>query len=134
MGTTFTVKVVTGTLSESERVRVQTLIEKELDEIDEKMSHYLHESDLSRLNQSRDTRPIDVSGDTLAVFQHAQELAWLTGGAFDITVGALVNAWGFGPGRRKAPPEWAAGSILQRLRSGSGRARRSCACPLPSRR
>ena len=118
MGTTFTVKVVTGTLSESKRVRVQTLIEKELDEIDGKMSHYLHESDLSRLNKSRDTRPINVSGDTLAVFQHAQELAWLTGGAFDITVGALVNAWGFGPGRRPIEPP--SDETLARLVSQSG--------------
>ena len=105
MGTTFTVKVVGGTLSEDRQARVQALIEEELDEVEAKMSHYLEDSELSRFNRSRETRPFTVSEDTLEVFRHAQELARLTDGAFDITVGPLVNAWGFGPeGRELEPP------------------------------
>ena len=118
MGTTFTVKVVAGTLSENQQARVQALIEEELVEVDGKMSHYLEDSELSRFNRSRDTRPVDVSEDTLEVFRHAQELARLTGGAFDITVGSLVNAWGFGPDPRamKSP----SGEVIARLVSQLG--------------
>ena len=104
MGTTFMVKVVTKTLGEERQAEVLELIEAELDEVDTKMSHYLEDSELSRFNRSRDTSPFAVSEETLEVFRHAQELARLSGGAFDVTVGPLVDAWGFGPEERVIEP------------------------------
>ena len=104
MGTTFMVKVVTETLGEERQAEVLELIEAELDEVDTKMSHYLEDSELSRFNRSRDTSPFAVSEETLEVFRHAQELARLSGGAFDVTVGPLVDAWGFGPEERVIEP------------------------------
>ena len=104
MGTTFMVKVVTETLGEERQAEVLELIEAELDEVDTKMSHYLEDSELSRFNRSRDTSPFAVSEETLDVFRHAQELARLSGGAFDVTVGPLVDAWGFGPEGRVIEP------------------------------
>ena len=104
MGTTFMVKVVTETLREERQAEVLELIEAELDEVDTKMSHYLEDSELSRFNRSHDTSPFTVSEETLEVFRHAQELARLSGGAFDVTVGPLVDAWGFGPEERVIEP------------------------------
>ena len=104
MGTTFMVKVVTETLGEERQAEVLELIEAELDEVDTKMSHYLEDSELSRFNRSRDTSPFAVSEETLEVFRHAQEVARLSGGAFDVTVGPLVDAWGFGPEERVIEP------------------------------
>ena len=104
MGTTFMVKVVTETLGEERQAEVLELIEAELDEVDTKMSHYLEDSELSRFNRSHDTSPFTVSEETLEVFRHAQELARLSGGAFDVTVGPLVDAWGFGPEERVIEP------------------------------
>ena len=104
MGTTFMVKVVTETLGEERQAEVLELIEAELDEVDTKMSHYLEDSELSRFNRFRDTSPFAVSEETLEVFRHAQEVARLSSGAFDVTVGPLVDAWGFGPEERVIEP------------------------------
>jgi thiamine biosynthesis lipoprotein len=97
MGTTFTVKVVAENLTEANQIRLQRLIEDELRAVNGKMSHYLEDSELSQFNRSRETTPFVISQSTLEVFRHAAEVSALTGGAFDITAGPLVNVWGFGP-------------------------------------
>ncbi|MFH1679516.1 MAG: FAD:protein FMN transferase, partial [Candidatus Eisenbacteria bacterium] len=50
-----------------------------------------------RINSLADKAPVHVSADTLKVIKKAQDLNKATGGAFDITVGPLVELWGFGP-------------------------------------
>jgi thiamine biosynthesis lipoprotein len=105
MGTTFTVKVVAEELSTEKQKEIEERIQAELDEVNAKMSHYRADSELSRFNQSGETTPFSVSEETFEVFREALEIAELTGGAFDVTVGPLVNAWGFGPdGRPEAVP------------------------------
>jgi len=51
-------------------------------------------SEISRVNRNEN---IKVGTDFQTIFFEAQEISRLTGGAFDITVGDLVNVWGFGP-------------------------------------
>lgn len=102
MGTTFTVKVVDESLEAASQERLGKLIESELDGVNAKMSHYREDSELSRFNRYRETKPFPLSEQTFEVFRLARQISALTGGAFDVTVGPLVNAWGFGP---EAPPE-----------------------------
>ena len=97
MGTTFEVKVVVESLSKARQSELQTRIHSELDGVNEKMSHYREDSELSRFNRSREIEPFSISSNTFEVFRQAEELSELTRGAFDVTVGPLVNAWGFGP-------------------------------------
>jgi len=66
------------------------------------MSHYLEDSEISRLNRLSEAGPFPISPETLEVLQHALEISSTSGGAFDITVGPLVDAWGFGPSGRVA--------------------------------
>lgn len=101
MGTTYSVKVVTG--SRLEPVESTTLgqrVQEELDGVNARMSTYLADSELSRLNQHADDTPFAVSGELLRVLETAREVGVATRGAYDITVGPLVDAWGFGPGGR----------------------------------
>ena len=107
MGTTYTVRAVTGNpWQPSERDRIGALIQSTLDEIEAKMSHYDADSELSRFNRVGGTEPFAVSADTFEVVRLAQEISALTGGALDITVGPLVNAWGFGPSEPvQLPPD-----------------------------
>lgn len=98
MGTTYTVKVISPQLNDQRLFEIRQAIESELEIVDSKMSTYRADSELSRFNESRATEPFTVSRETFEVFQRAQEISSKTGGAFDITVGPLVNAWGFGPG------------------------------------
>jgi FAD:protein FMN transferase len=122
MGTTFAVKVVVGArgeaLSGARQAEVRTTIEQKLDEVNQKMSTYLDSSELSRFNQFRGTEAFPVSPETLAVFAEAQRISAATDGAFDITVGPLVNLWGFGPD--PPPKDLPSEKELDRLRAQIG--------------
>jgi len=62
-------------------------------EIEKRMSHYLPDSDVSRINAARVREPVKVSSDTFRVLLFSVAFASQTGGAFDITVGPLVQLW-----------------------------------------
>jgi thiamine biosynthesis lipoprotein len=118
MGTTYTVKVVVGgELSAEKQKEIEQRIESELDEVNAKMSHYDADSELSRFNRSEDTTAFSVSEETFGVFREALEIAEMTGGAFDITVGPLVNLWGFGPDARPetVPSDDEIGELLEQV-------------------
>lgn len=100
MGTVYTVKVVGA----RDRDEIARRIEAELESVNRKMSTYLPDSELSRFNAARTTEPFPVSEATARVFVLAQAVSAASNGAFDITVGPLVNLWGFGPDRRDAAP------------------------------
>jgi len=73
-------------------------IEQRLYRIDrELMSTYAPESELSRFNRSAVGPWVEVSAELAEVVAQAQEISDLTDGYFDVTVGPLVDRWGFGP-------------------------------------
>lgn len=100
MGATFAVKVVTSPdrLDSDGRRELERAILAELESIDRLMSTWDPDSELSRFNRSASLEPFAVSVATFEVFRWALELAALTGGALDVTIAPLVDAWGFGPG------------------------------------
>ena len=116
MGTTYTVRVVTTvTWGQAKLDRVARVIQEALDRIDSKMSHYDPSSELSEFNRLRQTEWFEVSPETFAVVRVAQKLSELTGGALDVTVAPLVNAWGFGPIEPlEFPPDFALLSLLKK--------------------
>lgn len=73
-------------------------IEKILDDFDMSLSLYKDSSILSRINRNEDVMPDEYF---IEVFRRSVEISYLTKGAFDITVGPLVRAWGFGPDEHK---------------------------------
>jgi thiamine biosynthesis lipoprotein len=77
---------------------VQSGVQAELDRVDASMSTYKHDSELSRFNAATAGSWHTLSGACFDVVEHALQLARDTDGAYDPTVGPLVNAWGFGPG------------------------------------
>ena len=68
-----------------------------LAEVDRRMSTYRADSELSRLNAAQAGVAVEVSAPTRAVVAEALRISRLSGGAFDPTVGPLVDLWGFGP-------------------------------------
>ena len=119
MGTTYTVRVVSvEAWSEARRDRVGARIQMALDDVESAMSHYRSDSEVSRFNEARSTEPFALSPATFDVVRTAVELSELSGGALDITVGPLVNAWGFGPTEPEVlPPDE---GLLSRLRGRVG--------------
>lgn len=96
------------TLGAPPPVDVATLqrgIQARVDEVAQHMSRWVPTSDLSALNASSVDDWQSVSPGLLAPMSYALSLARDTGGAYDPTVAALVDVWGFGTaGRRYAPP------------------------------
>ncbi len=96
MGTYYAVKVAAAGLSEARLAEVRAIIEGELEDVNSKMSTWVEESELSLFNRHAETTLFEVSSSTFEVVSAALEVAEITGGAYDVTVGPLVNAWGFG--------------------------------------
>ncbi|MGE3772666.1 MAG: FAD:protein FMN transferase, partial [Gammaproteobacteria bacterium] len=101
MGTHYRVNVVAPRHSEQD---LQAGIEQRLDEVDAAMSTWRADSELSRFNAQAVTDWVAVSPALHVVLQTAAAISEITDGAFDVTVGPLVNLWGFGPDRRPSAP------------------------------
>ncbi len=104
MGTAFTVKVVVPPGFAGGQEDVETTIRSAVDAVDFTMSTYREDSELSAFNR-HGTEPFAVSEAMIEVVSEAQRIAGLSAGAFDITVGPLVDAWGFGPETVEDPPD-----------------------------
>jgi FAD:protein FMN transferase len=96
MGTTYSIKYLSGEkLTSKNQVKIE--IDKLLIQINKEMSTYIKNSELSLINDRKDTKWIKLSDRLFNVINKAQEINLLSDGAFDITIGPLVNLWGFGP-------------------------------------
>jgi FAD:protein FMN transferase len=121
MGTSYSVVVDTD-LSAADRERMRSVVEARLGELNRLMSTYDSASELSRFNRHRGTEPVTASAELIEVLEMAREVSERSGGALDVTVGPLVEAWGFGPAARsddlagRAPTE----AELERLRATVG--------------
>ena len=98
MGTTYNIKYVEGEAGRIDGLKAK--IDERLIQINKLMSTYDTTSELSRFNQYRYTDNFAVSDETTIVVNEALRLGKLSGGVLDITVGPLVNLWGFGPNKR----------------------------------
>lgn len=98
MGTTYNVKY--SAVDGIDAHQLQQQIDAVLLNVNQLMSTYIQDSELSRFNQWRSTEPFELSPQTLFVMQEAKRLGQLSDGLLDVTVGPLVNLWGFGPQAR----------------------------------
>ncbi|MGH8474259.1 MAG: FAD:protein FMN transferase [Methylococcales bacterium] len=104
MGTTFAVKI--PKLPQGlDKTDLKKAIDDTLIEVNSILSTYQVDSELSRLNRNPSTEWIVISAQLAEVLDQALEISRLSDGAYDVTVGPLVNLWGFGPGNidRRVP-------------------------------
>ena len=95
MGTTYNVKFVPVEGVNEQEVKQQ--IDQVLVDINQLMSTYIPDSELSQFNQWNSIDPFDLSPQTIQVLNEAKRLGDISAGLLDVTVGPLVNLWGFGP-------------------------------------
>lgn len=77
----------------------------EIGDLEQILSIYIGDSDLSRLNQRAAEGPVRVNYRLFSLLERAAELTRETQGAFDVAAGALVKAWGFSRGPKRVPAE-----------------------------
>lgn len=98
MGTAWSVKYVD--IPGLEPAELQHAIQITLDTMVAQMSTWREDSDISRFNQARSASWHVLPNDFFNVMECALSIAECTHGAFDPTIGSLVNLWGFGPETR----------------------------------
>lgn len=115
MGTSFSVKWVSSDASVDATLPAQ--IDQLLVDINHSMSTYQDDSELSRINQMPAGESVMLSKGLTQVLKQALEISHSSGGAFDVTVGPLVNLWGFGPDGRiiRAPADADIQALRQRV-------------------
>jgi len=116
MGTTYSIKVISDRLLDT--AAFKAAIDDRLKEINQSMSTYIKDSEISRFNRLRDTtHRFEVSKDFWDVMKVAQRLYLLTEGAWDGTVNPLVNLWGFGSSQkeRTIPPRHDIDRVLKEI-------------------
>ncbi|XPF94254.1 FAD:protein FMN transferase [Colwellia sp. RE-S-Sl-9] len=117
MGTTYNIKVIV----ENDSIDTQ-LLQKDIDSalvnVNQEMSTYIPDSELSHFNQLRSSEPVTLSKGLARVIEEAIRLGKLSNGKLDVTVGPLVNLWGFGPEYRleKVPSD----ELLEQTKSKVG--------------
>lgn len=115
MGTTYTVKVFhTGTVDQE---KIQKQIDEALVQVNHEMSTYMQDSEISKVNREKKKGLYPLSPWFGEVLDFSLKLADKTEGAFDPTIGPLVNLWGFGPkGERKVPKA----ETIKKIKRGVG--------------
>lgn len=98
MGTTYSVKIVKDRLETPSNLKAE--IDSILLEVNRQMSTYIPESEISRFNSSEATEWFPVSIDFAKVVDKTKQIGMETEGALDLTIGPLVNLWGFGPDQK----------------------------------
>ena len=97
MGTTYQIKI-TDKPGHVDMKRLATDVDRLLETVNRQMSTYRPDSELSRFNTGPTGSWAAVSADTAEVAAKALGIAALSDGAYDPTVGPLVDLWGFGAG------------------------------------
>ncbi|MDD5116867.1 MAG: FAD:protein FMN transferase [Candidatus Omnitrophica bacterium] len=105
-------RVLMGTFWEviSEDKKAGAVVFSEVSRIEQLLSKYVESSEISRLNRSG---RLKVSPDTFYVIKRSKEFWQITGGSFDITVGPLIDLWGFNNRQYTVPEEKRISSALK---------------------
>jgi thiamine biosynthesis lipoprotein len=102
MGTYYQVKYVLSAAQQDDNrfslSAIKSDIDQRLELVNEQMSTYRPNSELSRFNRAE--KSLEVSAATRGVIEASLTLFEQSKGAFDVTVGPLVNLWGFGPDKK----------------------------------
>ncbi|MCD6184909.1 MAG: FAD:protein FMN transferase [Deltaproteobacteria bacterium] len=117
MGTTYRIKFFSSSCNNFSTLKNK--INQRLDEINQSMSTYIDDSEISRFNRSGEAgKKFYISDDFFNVIKVAEKIYHITGGAWDGTIKPLVHLWGFdGSQFAKHVPEQ---SLIEKIVSKTG--------------
>ena len=93
MGTSYSLAVYSDEDTQNTFSKVSNILEN----VNQEMSTYIVNSSISQINQAEIDKWITVSRDFLDVLTYAIDLCYQSNGVYDVSIGKLVNIWGFGP-------------------------------------
>ncbi|MEM9421384.1 MAG: FAD:protein FMN transferase [Pseudomonadota bacterium] len=102
MGTTYTVVASQKNISVDEQ-EIREAIEETLSDVDSKLSNWAPLSEISRFNAAKHTNPVPISRDLALVLSATFEVHEQSSGHFDVTLGPLIELWGFGVRQPDSP-------------------------------
>jgi thiamine biosynthesis lipoprotein len=74
-----------------------------IDALEQQMTVYRDDSEVAQINATAHLGPVAVEPGLFRLLEHAVAIGQATGGAYDVTAGALSAAWGFFRGPRRVP-------------------------------
>ena len=118
MGTEYRITIIEQRGVNANAEQVQSIIDSALDRVNQSMSTYIPNSEISSFNKLTVGESVSLSNDMLRVVEEAQQISELSGGAFDPTLGKAIRLWGFGEDGRitQQPSE----KTLEELRDSVG--------------
>src|SRR2546423_11201497 len=93
MGTTFTIYLYAT--NETQASAAFEAAFEEVERLEETLSNYRDSSELSRINRLAAREAVTTDPEVFGLLETSLEYSKKTGGAFDITIGPLMKAWGF---------------------------------------
>jgi FAD:protein FMN transferase len=113
MGTVYT--VVAYGRDQTFLAEVVNEVWAEIDQLDEQMSNYKPESELSAINRDAAQHEVTVSPELFGLIQYSWRASRESGGDFDITVGPLMKLWGFFRGQGRLPTALELADVRKRI-------------------
>ncbi|GJQ58035.1 MAG: hypothetical protein D8M57_01415 [Candidatus Scalindua sp. AMX11] len=111
MGTVFDISAYISDKSEAEKVFNEVF--NEVNRLDNLMSNYKTQSDLSKINQKAVSEPVACDDELAYIIEQSIQYGDITKGAFDITIGPLMKKWGFFKEQGRIPDKKELESVLQ---------------------
>lgn len=102
MGTTYNISAV-GVPDTVSKEKLSSTVEAILADVNSKMSNWDKASEVSLLSASDASAPVPVSADFMTVMTAANEIHTRSEGMFDVTLGPLIELWGFGSRKPEDP-------------------------------
>jgi thiamine biosynthesis lipoprotein len=135
MGSRWTVRL---DCDEEQAAALTDVCAQAVESVEQQMSNWRAGSDLNRLNAAPLGEWVNLPAHLMSVLEMAAQIGRASDGVFDVGVGALVQAWGFGPAQGVADPK-AIGALMGKpirsfdalqLDMAAGRARKTAAMSL----
>ncbi len=111
MGTVFEVSAYVANKYKAEKVFNDVF--KEINRLDYLMSNYKEDSELSEINKNAASEPTDCDNELAYVIEQSLQYSDITDGAFDITIGPLMEKWGFLKEQGRIPGKEELKSVLK---------------------
>ena len=96
MGTTYSITYANSLFSHSID-DIKRKVDDILEKVNIKMSTYRIDSELMGFNSAEIGKPYEVSYELIDIVERSFVISHMSNGAYDVTIGSLVNLWGFGP-------------------------------------